>query len=145
MPTLTGLVAPPERPGRRPYRILWERRPHLSLVSAPSSWRSQRTEEQCTWSSFPARHTSSTVCGEKGQCHHHLTLCLLSTPPTGCVQVIENNSCCRRFTFFCIEELKLVLADSLSLSVWARVQVAAPSTESLADRAPRGAVLLREW
>lgn len=77
MPTLTWLVAPPKSPRKRLYRILLERRPHLSLVSAPNSWRSQRTEEQCTWSSFPAHHTSSTVCGEKGQCHH-FTPCLLS-------------------------------------------------------------------
>lgn len=68
---------------KQTYRILLERRPHLSLVSALNSWRSQHTEEQCTWSSFPAHHTSSTVCGENSQCHHIISWLLSSTPLRG--------------------------------------------------------------
>lgn len=107
----------PESPRERPYRILLERRPHLSLVSAPNSWRSQRTEEQCTWSSFPAHHTSSTVCGEKGQCHH-LTFCFFSCSSNRlCPSNTKQQLLQKRFPSFCIKELEIMLADSLSLSV----------------------------
>lgn len=116
-------MASPKSPRKQPYRILSERRPHLSLVSALNSWRSQRTEEQCTWSSFPAHHTSSTVCGEKGQCHH-ITLCLLSYSskrlcPSNIKQQLQryqniSQLLRKRFTSFCIKDLELVLADFVS-------------------------------